>query len=53
MKQRLTLYVNESLVEKAKIRAVLEKTSLSQIFERLLDDYISKKSKGPAKTTKK
>jgi predicted HicB family RNase H-like nuclease len=42
MKQKLTLYVSEELVTKAKLRAVLQKTSLSQIVEKLLADHLAK-----------
>jgi len=41
MKQKLTLYVSEELVQKAKIQAVLQKTSLSQIVETLLSDHLA------------
>ena len=36
MKQRINLYLDEKLVERAKVRAVLQKTSVSEIVEELL-----------------
>jgi predicted HicB family RNase H-like nuclease len=39
-KQKLTLYIDEGVTERAKIRAVKEKTSLSQIAEELLRERL-------------
>jgi predicted HicB family RNase H-like nuclease len=50
MKQKLTLYVDEKLVQKAKVRAVLQKTSLSQIVEGLLGEYLAKSEGGKRKS---
>jgi len=42
-KQKITLYFDDTLVEKAKIQAVLEKTNLSALVERLVKAYLTGK----------
>jgi len=51
MKQRINLYLDEKLVERAKVRAVLQKTSVSEIVEELLRNMfdILDKTKGKPK----
>jgi hypothetical protein len=41
-KQRLTLYINENLVEPMKVIAVVEKHSLSELTELLYQEYLEK-----------
>jgi hypothetical protein len=51
MKKKVTLYFDEGLVQKAKIRAVLEKTNLSVLVERILNDYLAgSETKGKSKS---
>jgi len=44
-KQHLTLSIDASLIEQMKIQAVLEKTSVSEITEKLYTTYLSKQTK--------
>jgi hypothetical protein len=41
-KQRLTLYINENLVEPMKVIAVMEKHNLSDLTEVLYQEYLEK-----------
>ena len=52
MKNKLTLYVEEKTIERAKLQAVLQKTSISEMVERLLNGYLdeSEKKKGTGKS---
>ena len=42
MKQRINLYLDENLVERAKIQAVLLKTSVSEMVEALLQEHVDR-----------
>jgi Family of unknown function (DUF6364) len=48
MKSRLNLYVDEKLIERAKLQGVLQKRSVSEIVEDLLRVYLDglEKTKG-------
>jgi predicted HicB family RNase H-like nuclease len=52
MKERLNLYVDEKLIERAKLHAVLQKTSVSEIVEGLLRKHLDglDKRKGTEKS---
>lgn len=51
MKQRINLSLDDKLIERAKLQAVLQKRSVSKIIEALLLDYLDSldKRKGKAK----
>jgi plasmid stability protein len=40
MKHKLTLYVDDKLIERAKVHAILHKRSVSEIVEELLRGYL-------------
>ena len=44
-KTKLTLWVPEDLIQEIKIRAIIEKTSVSQITEELYREYLGKKAR--------
>ena len=50
MKNKLTLYVEEKTIERAKLQAILQKRSVSDIVEQLLNGYLDEleKRKGKA-----
>jgi hypothetical protein len=52
MKSRLNLYVDEKLIERAKLQGVLQKRSVSEIVEDLLRVYLDglEKTKGKGKS---
>jgi hypothetical protein len=41
MKHKLTLYVEEKVIERSKLQAVLQKRSVSEIVESLLEQYLN------------
>jgi hypothetical protein len=45
MKQRITLTVQDHLIEKIKIQAVLDRRSVSDITEELYQEYLDKRKK--------
>ena len=52
MKQRINLSLDDKLIERAKLQAVLQKRSVSKIIEALLGDYLNslETRKGKAKS---
>jgi Family of unknown function (DUF6364) len=52
MKNKLTLYVEEKIIERAKLQGVLQKRSVSEIVEQLLTGYLDEleKKKGKVKS---
>jgi hypothetical protein len=49
MKQKFTLNIEDALIEKMKIHAVLSKRSVSDITEELYRDYLDRQKKGKSK----
>jgi hypothetical protein len=45
MKQKITLTIQDGLVEKVKIQAVLDKRSVSDITEELYREYLDRRKK--------
>jgi Family of unknown function (DUF6364) len=45
MKQKITLTIQDNLVEKMKIQAVLDKRSVSDITEELYQEYLDRRKK--------
>ena len=52
MKDRLNLYVDEELIQRVKIQAVLQKTSVSEFVETLLRDHLDRLEKRKEKKSK-
>jgi hypothetical protein len=52
MKQKITLTLNDKLIEEMKIQAVREKRSVSEITEVMLQEYLNrlKNKKGKSKS---
>jgi hypothetical protein len=50
MKQKFTLTIDDALVEKIKIQAVLDKRSVSDITEELYREYLDRRKKGKGKS---
>lgn len=46
-KARLTTTIDEELLERAKIRAIKEKTSVAKIIEKLLAEYLKEEQAEP------
>lgn len=46
-KARLTTTIDEEILEKAKIQAIKEKTSVAKIIEKLLVEYLRTKQEEP------
>ena len=46
MKQKFTLTVDDVLIEKIKIQAVLDKRSVSDITEELYKEYLDREKRG-------
>ena len=49
MKQKITLTLNDKLIEEIKIQAVREKRSVSEITEEMLQEYLDRLKKGKRK----
>ena len=45
-KVKFTTTIDQDILEKAKIQAIKEKTSVAKIIEKLLTEYLSNKSEG-------
>jgi hypothetical protein len=45
MKQQLTLTIQDDLIEKMKLQAVLDKRSVSDITEELYQEYLDRRKK--------
>lgn len=45
-KVKFTTTIEQDILEKAKIQAIKEKTSVAKIIEKLLTEYFSNKSEG-------
>ncbi|MFA6159967.1 MAG: hypothetical protein WC678_02665 [Parcubacteria group bacterium] len=43
-KQRLTIFINPSLVKQAKIHAIVEEMSLTSLIEKALIEYLPKET---------
>jgi len=43
-KQRLTIFINPSLVKQAKIQAIVEEMSLTSLIEKALIEYLPKET---------
>jgi hypothetical protein len=50
MKQKITLTLNDKLIEEMKIQAVREKRSVSEITEVMLQEYLNRLKKGKGKS---
>ena len=50
MKQKFTLTIDDALIEKIKIQAVLDKRSVSDITEELYREYLERQKKGKSKS---
>jgi hypothetical protein len=50
MKHKLTLHVEEKVIERAKLQAVLQKRSVSEIVEELLRGYLDSLEKRKGKS---
>jgi hypothetical protein len=50
MKQKFTLTIDDALIEKIKIQAVLDKRSVSDITEELYREYLDRQKKGKGKS---
>jgi len=49
MKQKITLTLNDKLIEEIKIQAVREKRNVSEITEEMLHEYLDRLKKGKRK----
>jgi hypothetical protein len=52
MKDRLNLYVDEELIQRVKIQAVLNKTSVSEFVEKLLLAHLERVERRKEKKSK-
>jgi Family of unknown function (DUF6364) len=49
MRQKLTLSIEDTLVEKIKVQAVLEKRSVSDMTKELCTEYLGRQKRGKGK----
>lgn len=53
MKQKFSLTIDDALIEKIKIQAVLDKRSVSDITEELYKEYLDRRKGERGKSTKR